>query len=70
MLVFINNEGDITYQNSNLKADYMRIDMDSKMVYAYGKPDTLDGKDIVTKPEFTEGSATCQMETIACDLDS
>ena len=69
-LVYIYNKGDVTYQNSNLKADYMRIDMDSKMVYAYGKPDTLDGKDIVTKPEFTEGSATYQMDTITYNLDS
>ena len=69
-LVYIYNKGDVTYQNSNLKADYMRIDMDSKMVYAYGKPDTLDGKDIVTKPEFTEGSATYQMDTITYNIGS
>ena len=44
--------------------------MDTKLVYAYGKPDTLDGKDIVAKPEFTEGSATYQMDTITYNLDS
>ena len=49
-MVYIYNEGDITYQNSNLKADYMQINMDTKMVYAYGKPDSLEGKPIVTKP--------------------
>ena len=56
-MVYIYNEGDITYQNSNLKADYMQINMDNKMVYAYGKPDSLEGKPIVTKPEFSEGDA-------------
>ena len=47
---YIYNEGDVTYQNSNLKADYMQIDMNSKLIHAYGKPDSLEGKAIVTKP--------------------
>ena len=34
-LVHVYNQGDVTYQTSNLKADYMRIDMADKMVYAY-----------------------------------
>ena len=29
-MVYIYNEGDITYQNSNLKADYMQINMDNR----------------------------------------
>ena len=62
-LVYIYNQGDVTYQNSNLKADFMRIDMNSKLVHAYCKPDVLDGKPIVTKPEFSEGSAPLQMHT-------
>ena len=57
-LVYVYNEGDVTYQNSNLKADFMRIDMTDKTVFAYGKPDSLDGKAIVTKPEFSDGSAS------------
>ena len=68
--VYIYNQGDVTYQNSNLKADYMQIDMDSKLIYAYGKPDTLEGRPVVTKPEFTEGSATYQMDTITYNLTS
>ena len=52
--VYVYNEGDVTYQNRNLKADYMQIDMDTKLIYAYGKPDSVDGKWTVTKPEFTE----------------
>ena len=57
----IYNEGDITYQNSNLN-DYMQINMANKMVYAYGKPDQPEGKPIaVTKPEFSEGDASRPM---------
>ena len=69
-LVYIYNEGDITYEKNNLKADFMRIDMDKKLVYAYGKADSLDGELIVTKPEFTEGSEAFQMDTITYNLDS
>ena len=67
-LVYVYNEGDVTYQNSNLKADFMRIDMTDKTVFAYGKPDSLDGKAIVTKPEFSDGSASYQMDTITYNL--
>ncbi len=69
-LVYIYNQGDVTYETSNLKADFMRIDLNSKLVYAYGKPDSLDGKAITTKPEYTEGSETYKMDTITYNLDS
>ena len=68
--IYIYNEGDVTYQKSNLKADYIRIDMDSKIVHAYGKADTLEGKPVVTKPEFTEGSESYKMDTITYNLDT
>ena len=42
--VYIYNQGDIKYEDKSLKADYMRIDMNTKERYAYGKPDTVDGK--------------------------
>ncbi len=69
-LVYIYNQGDVTYQESNLKADFMRIDMESKLVYAYGKPDSVDGKWTTTKPEYSEGSATYAMDTITYNLDT
>ena len=70
-MVHIYNEGDVTYQNSNLKADYMQIDMNSKLIHAYGKPDSLEGKAIVTKPEFSDGGeAPYKMDTITYNLES
>ncbi len=69
-MVYIYNQGDVTYENSNLKADYMQINMNDKLIHAYGKPDSLDGKPIITKPEFSEGSATYQMDTITYNLSS
>lgn len=69
-IVYLYNQADVTYQTSNLKADYIRIDMDSKTVYAYGKPDTLNGKPVVTKPEYSDGGDSYQMDTITYNLSS
>ncbi len=69
-MVYIYNQGDVTYQNSNLKADYMSIDMKTKMIHAFGKTDSLNGEVTVTKPEFSEGSDTYQMDTISYNLDT
>lgn len=63
--IYIYNEGDISYQNINLKGDFMRINMDDKVILAHGKPDTLDGVPGTTHPVFTEGSSTpYTMDTI------
>ncbi len=69
-MVYIYNQADVSYQSSNLKADFMRVDMDNKMIYAYGKQDSVDGKPEITKPEFSEGGASYQMDTISYNLDT
>ena len=69
-LVYIYNEGDVTYQNMNLKADFMRVNMDTKEIYAYGKPDSVDGKPTTTHPVFTEGEASYTMDTITYNISS
>ncbi len=68
--VYVYNEGDITYQTSNLKADFMRIDMTTKEIYAYGKADTVEGKPTVTHPVFEEGGSSYTMDTITYNIDS
>lgn len=68
--VYIYNGGDVTYQDMNLKADYMRFDMAGKEIYAYGKADTVEGKPTVTHPAFTEGSASYTMDTITYNISS
>ena len=69
-LVYIYNEGDVTYQNMNLKADFMRVNMDTKEIYAYGKPDSVDGKLTSTHPVFTEGQSSYTMDTITYNISS
>ena len=69
--VYIYNQGDINYQNMNLKGDFMRVNMDEKIIYAHGKRDTIDGKPTVTNPTFTEGAANpYTMDTITYNLES
>ncbi len=54
-MVYIYNEGDITYQDMNLKADFMRMNMNNKEIYAYGKPDTVEGKPTPDPPGLHAG---------------
>lgn len=69
-IVQIFTAGDVTYQTSNLKADYMRVNMGTKEIFAYGKADSVDGKAIVTHPVFQDGSASYTMDTITYNIDS
>lgn len=68
--VYLYNQGDVTFQDMNLKADFMRIDMRTKEIYAYGKPDSVEGKAVSTHPVFTEGSASYTMDTITYNIAS
>ena len=69
-LVYIYNQGDVDYQDLNLKADFMRINMDNKEIYAYGKPDSVNGKATVTHPIFTQGGTSYTMDTITYNISS
>lgn len=69
-IVYLYNEGDVIYQDMNLKADFMRINMESKEVYAYGKADSLEGKAIVTHPIFEQGESSFTMDTITYNINS
>ncbi len=68
--VYIYDKGDVTYQSKNLQADFMRIDMNTREVFAYGKVDTLDGVLTPVKPIFTDNGSTFTMDTITYNLKS
>ncbi len=68
--VYIYDEGDILYQNKNLIADFMRIDMETREVYAYGKTDTIAGVPTVVKPIFNDNGSSFTMDTITYNLKS
>ena len=67
-MVHIYEQGDVTYGNMNIKADYMRVSMDSKEILAYGKADTSAYGH--TRPEFTEAGATYTMDTVTYNIDT
>lgn len=70
-VAYVYQEGDVTYQNINLKADFMRVNMDEKVVLAYGKADSVEGKPAPTHPIFTEGASTPKtMDTITYNLET
>ncbi|MDO5486997.1 MAG: putative LPS assembly protein LptD [Rikenellaceae bacterium] len=69
-MVYIYEQGDVSYDNMNLKADYINIDLDTKNIFAYGKADTLEGEATTTRPLFTQGSTSLNMDTITYNIDS
>ncbi|MBQ4499584.1 MAG: LPS-assembly protein LptD [Alistipes sp.] len=70
-LIYSFRDGDVTYQGMNLKADFMRVDMQSKDVFAHGYADTTEtGEPTKTHPEFSDGGSPYSMDTITYNLDS
>lgn len=66
-LVYIYNDGDVTYGTMNMKADFMRMELDNKLLFATGKADST-GK--MTRPIFAEGGANYTMDTILYNISS
>ena len=52
---FLHGKSDVKYKNIELKADFIRVKMDSSLIYAKGKRDSVGTK--VDEPEFTEGES-------------
>ncbi len=70
-MVYIYEQGDIQYQKMNLKADYIRVDMATKNVLAFGRMDYTDSlKPAPTRPEFVESGKSYTMDTIRYNLGS
>ncbi len=68
--IHIYDSGNVTYQQKNLKADYMEIDMTKNEIYAYGGVDTVKNEIQVNKPIFQDGDAKYTMDTITYNLNS
>ena len=68
--VYLYEKGEVTYDKFNLKADFMDIDLNTNNVLAYGRPDSVEGKVIMTRPMFTEGATSLNMDTIIYNMDS
>jgi hypothetical protein len=58
----------VSYENLEIKAEYMAYDIDTRMVYASGVPDTA-GK-LVGRPVMTEDGKEYEMETVHYNFGS
>ncbi|MFR9567139.1 MAG: LPS-assembly protein LptD, partial [Rikenellaceae bacterium] len=68
--VYIYNKGSVNYQSRTLNADYMEVNLDNNQIYAYGMKQTVDGKEVDSKPEFVDSGASYSMDTITYNLKS
>lgn len=67
-LVFVYGAGDLTYEENNLKADRMILDVETKEIFGTGQMDTMTKK--MTRPEFTQASGVYTMDTLRFNLES
>jgi len=63
---FLHGKSDIKYKNINLKADFVRIKMDSSLVYAHGTLDSIGQK--VGEPVFSEGETEYASKELTYNL--
>ncbi|MCD8071783.1 MAG: LPS-assembly protein LptD, partial [Alistipes sp.] len=66
--VYIYEQGDIDYQNLNLKADFIEADLETKKIIAIGRQDDSTG--VWTRPEFMEGGSVYTGDTLVYNLES
>lgn len=65
---FLHGKSDIKYKNINLKADFVRIKMDSSLVYAHGTVDSIGEK--IGEPVFSEGETEYASRELTYNLKS
>ncbi len=70
-MVYIYEQGDVKYDNMNMQADFMRVDIDKKDIYAYGKEvrDSVGGN-TMTRPKFIQDESEYDMDTVTYNIKS
>ena len=66
--VFLYNEAHVTYQNIELTAYYIELDLESKEIYAEGILDSTET--LVQKPLFVQGSEEYESETMRYNFET
>ena len=66
-IAFLHGEADVKYQQLQLTSEYMRVHMDSNMVYAKGVLDTVEGE-WKGKPVFKDHNDTYESDEITYNL--
>ena len=63
---YLHGESDIKYMKINLKADYVRISMDSSLLFARGTTDSIGTK--IGEPVFSEGDKSYDSRELTYNL--
>ncbi len=66
-LIFHYQSGDLTYQDNNLKADFIIVNAATKEIYGTG---VADSTGFVSRPEFVQAGANYTMDTLLYNLDT
>lgn len=65
---FLYNQGDVKYKDVTLKADYIRVQMDSSLLYARGVTDSIG--DVTGEPIFGDKGSEYNSKEIRYNLNS
>lgn len=65
---FLHGESDVKYKNINLKADFVRVSMDSSLLFARGNTDSLGTK--IGEPVFSENEKSYSSRELTYNLRS
>ena len=63
---FLHGKGDIKYKNIGLKSEFIRVKMDSSLIFARGKTDSIGKK--IGEPIFTEGKTEYSSKELTYNL--
>jgi hypothetical protein len=66
--VYLYNQAKVTYQNIELEAYYIELDLETKEIYAEGIPDSLG--EMTQKPLFRQGSEEYESETMRYNFET
>ena len=64
--VFLHGAGDMTYQNIRLQAEFIRVNMESSILFARGVTDSIG--DVIGEPLFSEGGEEYHAQEIRYNL--
>jgi len=64
--VFLHGAGDMTYKNIRLQAEFIRVNMESNLLFARGVTDSIG--DVIGEPIFSDGSDEYQAQEITYNL--
>ncbi|MDR3652484.1 MAG: putative LPS assembly protein LptD [Paludibacter sp.] len=63
---FLHGKGDVKYKNIELKAEFVRVKMDSSLIFAKGRTDSVGKK--IGEPVFTEGKTEYSSKELTYNL--